>query len=245
MTTRFSSIGLALATAFLAGSVANAKTLEEVKAKIHAKVSGYKTLQYKVKMESDMSMPQMSVKSTVDMAGAYMKKGDKILSRIEQQSVNVQSSGGTEQKTETTALMVSDGEFNYTYTENMGAKQAAKQRVDPEIQHNPFDATKMFKQLEETFVLKLLPSETINGKHAQVIEMTAKDEAMRAFMGRRVSYFDQGTGIEVKVLQYDAKGKVTSTTTLTDVKIDGDISLDRFVFTAPPGVEVIDQTQQP
>lgn len=242
MTMRMHGWVSALAAALLVGSAARAETLEEVKKQLGEKFAGHKTVQYKVKMQSDQSVMGMSMKSTVDAIGAMARKGDKVLSRVEQESVSIRKMGDEEQKTESKSLTISDGEYTYTLMENTGQQQAVKQKIDPETQASMFDPAKMLEQFEEAYLLKLLPAESVNGKPAHVIEMTPKDENMREYMGRSVLYFDQESGLGVKTLTYNNDGKVTGTTEMTDIKINADVSPDMFVFKAPPGVEVVEQT---
>lgn len=96
--------------------------------------------------------------------------------------------------------------------------------------------------MEKVYTLKLLPDETVDGKPCYVIEMTPASPAMRATMGRMVSYYVKKTGLSIKGVSYDTKGKVSSTTITTDVKVDEKIDPSQFVFKAPAGVTVQDMT---
>ncbi len=57
-------------------------------------------------------------------------------------------------------------------------------------------------------------------------------------------YFDKATGVMVKSVSKNVAGKVTMESLTTDLKVNSSISADRFVFTAPEGVEVMDLTKQ-
>lgn len=240
MKARTVSAILACAVIAMATRGLRADTLEQVKKKIHDKVSSYKTLSYKAKTTTDSEV----MKSDLDMTCEYMRKGDKVLARIEQKGKMIQNMGGSQQKMDTSSLTIFDGSFNYTYSEMMGQKSAFKQKLNPEINPSPFNANAAFAQSEKIYNMKLLPDETVNGKPAFAIEMTMKDETMRQHVGRTVTYYDKGTGICLKSVTIDPKGgKPSSTMIVTDIKIDPSISPDRFVFKAPPGVEVMDMTK--
>lgn len=239
---RTKTLAAILACAVIANAVprAEAESLDDVKKKLHDKVSSYKSLSYKMKTTNDT--PQM--KSTIDMTCEYMRKGDEVLGRTEQDAKTTTNMGGKEQKMDTKTLMIYDGKFNYIYSEMMGQKSAIKQKVASKDQTTPFDPMLSFKLSEQSFKLKLLPDETVNGKPAYAIEMTPKDDAMREYVGRTVTYYDKSNGIFLKSVSYDAKtSKPSGTTIVTDVKIDPSISPDRFVFKTPAGVELQDMTK--
>ncbi len=63
-------------------------------------------------------------------------------------------------------------------------------------------------------------------------------------MATKLTWYDKSTGVCLKSVSKDDKGKVVSTSVTTDVKIDPSIAADRFVFKAPDGVAVSDMTQQ-
>lgn len=120
MATRTLSRALALALAGTAVSAAGAETLDEVKKKIHDKLSGYKTLQYKMQTKTNMVTDQMTMKSTMDMTAVFMLKDGKVLSRLESKTKGISKFGEMEQKMDSTSLMINDGEFLYTLMDMMG-----------------------------------------------------------------------------------------------------------------------------
>lgn len=235
---------LMLSLVLAAAPSVQAESLEDVKKAITSKYKAYKTLQFKMKMTNNMEMSGMSMKLDADMAVEYERKDEKtVLSRTETKSKNIQKMGENEVKTESTTLSVSDGKIIWMMMDNAGEKTVTKSKVDPN-QQDVFDHDKLFKQMEEMYSLKLLPDETIDGKPCHVIEMTPKQEMMKQMTSKMVQYYDKKTGIGMKTLTYDPKGKVTGTTITTDVKIDEKISPDRFTYTPPAGVQVIDQTKE-
>ncbi|MBE7506960.1 MAG: outer membrane lipoprotein carrier protein LolA [Planctomycetia bacterium] len=226
---------------FCAGQV-RAETIEDVKQKIHAKVSSYKSLEYRAIFTIDVNMPQMSMKSTTEQTAQYVNNGDKILGRLETTSKSEQKMGDQASKTESKTVDISDGQFAYTVSETDGTKSASKRKADLTKELSPFNAQASFKLMEEQFTIKLLPDETVDGKAAWVLEMKAKDPAQSALVGRTLSYYDKESGISVKSMSFDPSGKPTTTSMTKDIKINSTINPDRFVFKAPPGVNVVDTT---
>lgn len=237
---------LALSSVVLVfGSAARADSLEEAKQKIHDKVSSYKSIEYKAYAKSEMTMPQMSMKSTTEQFAQYVNKGDKILGRSETKISSEQKMGEQSSKTAQTVTDISDGEFAYSVTDADGTKSAAKRKAEMNKELSPFNAMGMFKLMEENFAITLMPDETVDGKSAWVFELKPKNPAQAAVMGRTLSYFDKDSGISVKSVSYDPNGKPINTSVTKDIKINSNISPDRFVFKAPPGVEVVDTTKMP
>ena len=233
------SIALVL---FCIGQV-RAETIEDVKQKIHAKVSSYKSLEYKAILSIDVNLPQMSMKTTTEQTAQYQNNGEKVLGRLETSIKSEQKMGDQASKTESKSVDISDGQFAYTVTEADGTKSASKRKADLTKDLSPFNAQASFKLMEEHFAIKLLPDETVDGKAAWVLEMKSKNPAELALMGRTLSYYDKETGISVKSMSFDPSGKPTTTSVTKDIKINSAINPDQFVFKAPPGVDVVDTTK--
>ncbi len=224
-----------------------AETLESVEKKIAEEVGKYKTLQYSMHMVSDMALgEQMSTKTSSDGQTQAMRKGDKVLSRMDSKSRMTTKMGDQPPQTqEVSSLMVNDGEYMYTLTEAAGQKMAHKSKPDPKMAGvDPLDTKKSFDTMRKDYNLKLLPDQAVDGKDCWVIEATPKDtKDPNMPIGRTVSFYEKKTGLPVKSVSYDKAGKVASTMTISDVKVNADIAAERFVFKAPPGVEVMDMTK--
>ena len=104
--------------------------------------------------------------------------------------------------------------------------EAEKPDVDP------------FKIWRTTSDLKVLPDSSSDGRAAWVIEATPKPD--QAGQGKTVIHYDKESGQMIKMITYTPDGKPMATMTYTDIKVNDKISPDRFVFKAPPGVEVQD-----
>lgn len=234
------SIGL-----ILAGSLtAVADTIESVEKAIIEKTAKHTSFQGKTSSTQDMLAGEMKFTSKGDMAYEFMKKGDKWLYRSEGRTKSTTVMSGQEQKSDSTVLMICDGEFLYTLTDNDGQKMAMKTRAPD--QNIMVTNKAYFDNLRKDFDLKLLPDETIDGKSTWVIEATNKQaKSMPAgTLTTMLNYFDKDSGLTIRTIGKDSTGKTVMTTNTTDIKINPTIAADRFVFKAPEGVQIMDVTQQ-
>ncbi|MCB9852149.1 MAG: outer membrane lipoprotein carrier protein LolA [Phycisphaerales bacterium] len=213
----------------------NSEKLKEIQKKISERAAKHHSVQYKMNMSMDMSQAGMSIKSNTDATFKYMKKDDKMLVRQESTSVTEMKGNGMDQKTETKGTSVVDGEYSWSYSESQMGKTATKQKVRKQEQE-PFDPSVGWDQFDVTPIA----DEKVGDKTCWVLEMTPKNPMMKAQMSKSVSYYDQATGLPVKQVAYTADGKVMSTMTVTDIKIDEKIDPKEFVFTPPAGVTVQD-----
>jgi hypothetical protein len=135
--------------------------------------------------------------------------------------------------------MINDGEFTYGYSVTDGKKMAYKSKTTGDWDQSPFEIWR------KEWDLKLLSDESVDGASCYVIEATPKpgsDTAAGGASGKMVFQYRKDCGLNVKMVSYDKDGKVTFTSSSTDVKVNPNLSDDRFVFKAPAGVEVQDMT---
>ncbi len=228
-------------TALLAFAVtAQAETLKEVQDKIQDIVSKYKTVQFKMKMTSEMNMAGSVSKTNSDSDVQAAKKGDVVVSRVQTKMKTVASMAGQEFKTDMESLAICDGKVMWNITESP-QKQIAKMKYDPN-QHSYFNPKDSWKAMESHFDMKLMPDETIDGKSCWTISMEPKDATMKAVQSKSVSYYDKKTGMSPKTITFGPDGKKAGEITMTDIKIDADIPSDRFTYTPPAGAKVEDMT---
>jgi len=213
LTTMIIAVGLAGL-----GRAAAADTLESVEKQLLEKWGQVQTMSAKVTIEG--VMPNMTANGAYEL----MKKGDKSLFRME-------LSFG-EQVSQT---MIGDGDFVYGVMERMGQTQALKAKPDDA---QAMDAGSQLRALRKTHELKLLPDQSIDGQTTCVIEATPKEPGG----GKTITHFAKETGIMLRVITQDATGDPAWTMTMSDVKTNAKIDPSRFVFTAPPGVQVMDMT---
>jgi outer membrane lipoprotein-sorting protein len=228
------------AALMIAAAPASAETFDAVKKKIHDRTSRMKSLSYKSHFETQFQTPEMTIKSVNDQTAQFMRQGDKVLTRIDVTSNTTQKLGDREEKIPSTMMTVTDGEYQYTYSESGGQKSAYRQKIDPATQINVFDGNKLFADMEKNFNIKVLPDGTVDGRSCFVLELTPKDPTTIQGISKTVSFFDKDDGIIRKSDTYDKDGKITTRSTTTDVKVDAAIPPEQFKFKAPPGVTVQD-----
>ncbi len=222
-----------------------AETLESVQKKIADLTGKYKTLQYNVHMASE-GMPGEGMPGKMVMDGQFqaMRKGDKTLSRMDAKTRMTTKMGGKDEAGDISSLTIVDGEFIYTVMDQGGQKMATKSKVEAKAGSDPLDSKQAFEALDKDFNLKILPDQSVDGKEAWGIEATPKDTKNPNMpLVKMVTCYDKKTGLPLKSVGYDKEGKAVNTTLISDVKVNSPIPAERFVFKAPPGVEVMDMTK--
>lgn len=214
-----------------------ADNLEQIEAAMKKNWESFKSLSMDTDMVMDQSTPQFSFKNVSSGTTEMVKDGTKWKMRSESKGTMVQNFGGQETKTASNTLMVSDGETMYTLTESNGVKQAYKMKVPP---GQDYAGDGWVKTMRATYNLKVLPDEAVDGANCWVLEATPKEA--NAAQGVSTFYFTKDTGMMVKSVTKGPDGKVLSTMTSKNIKVNPSIAADRFVFTAPPGVTVVDQS---
>ncbi|MBU0717601.1 MAG: hypothetical protein KJ749_05070 [Planctomycetes bacterium] len=207
------------------------ETLESVEKKIVGNWT--KLTSMSAKTTTEMIHPSMSMKSEGTLE--YLSQDGKELFRLEMK-VDQEMAG---QKTQGTITSVADGEFVYNVTDMMGQTMAIKQKGDS-FQNFP-GGRQMFDNLREKNTLQLLPDEKLGDQVTYVIEVKPK-EASPSPMARMKLFFAKDTGMVVKMMAFDSGEQPMMTATYHDVTLNPKISPDRFVFTAPEGVQVMDMT---
>lgn len=233
-------IRIAVSTVFLfAPALAiGADTLESVEKTIIARSRDVSSLQFDMKTVADYSSAQFSFTQNSQGRYEYLKKGDKMLYRIESKDRSVTKTGETEKATDSATTIIFDGSFLYSLRDTDGKKSATKQKAP---NSGWFADQAYFDTMKRSYDLKLLPDETVEGRAVYVIE--AKGKAVGAPPTSTIMYHDKETGLAIKTVTKDGSGKVTSTSTFSNLNINPPISPDRFTFELPPGVELVDLTQ--
>ena len=235
---------LALATVALGlGAAAVAEDLETVEKKIATEWKKHKSLSAKLTMTHRSEARGAIMSGKGEGTFELQRTGDKVLLRVELKNTMTHKMGEQEQTMEQPMTTIVDGEFAYTVTEVMGQKMAMKSKIDPTMSGDP---NALFGDLREKNTLKLLPEETIDGEKVFVIEATPKQKPTTPGVpSKTVIHISQKTGCLVKLTAFTADDKPMMTMAYTDRKIDPKIDPERFKFTAPAGVQVIDQTGSP
>lgn len=235
---RQETLRAALAGLFVVGLAAqlNAASLEEIEKQIVAAAEKIQSYTADTTMVMDMDQPGMSVKSIGKGIMEYMRKGDKALMRIENESSTTTKLGEQEQKLERKELTVMDGEFAYTLTDDGTRKSATKMKLDPT--HRQVASKEMFEVLKKDADVKALDDEKIDGTDCYVLEITPKQKV--AAGGKTKQWYAKETGILIKTITMTPDGKPMHTMIVSNIKMNPKIDAERFTFKAPEGVEVVD-----
>jgi outer membrane lipoprotein-sorting protein len=231
----------AVVVAALYTGTVHAETIEEVIEKLATAQTEVKSYSAKTKHMQDMDLGDGNkMKSQTEGTYYWMKKGDKFMFRTDMSGTSENTFGGQTVKSTDKTTSVCDGDHMYTLSEQDGQKHAMKAEVPPGT--GDMDVRSSFSEMRMEQDLKVLPDETVDGMDCFVIEATPKAEEPDNPITRYVMYFDKKTGISPKSVFYDKAGKVAGEVTSTDVKVNVDIDPEKFVFKAPPGVEVMDMS---
>jgi len=223
-------------------AAAQAETIEDVQKAIADKAAACKSISYKTHSDIDTTNGDMKYVAVSDMTFEAMRKGEKWLYRSEGKTKSTTTMSGQETKQDITSLMVQDGQFYWILTD-MGTQKTCMKNVPNNDFSVIIDKT-MWEEMNKTFAFKLVGDESQDGKACWAVESTPKDATKTGNLGKTMTWYDKSTGVAIKSIAKDDKGKVMSTSVTTDVKIDASIPEDRFTFKAPAGVEVMDRTQQ-
>lgn len=235
MNSRVSLIATVVLGLTLAAATVSAETVEEVGKKISAASEKLNSFSAKIKVVTEMNQEGFSMVGTTEGTIELLRKGDYFLTRNEQKGVTQTTVGGNVTKQESSVLVIGDGTFTYTVSENAGTKSAQKYKMEkPDV--DPF------KVLRTTSDLKVIPDSSSDGQAAWVIEATPKGD-QAATQGKTILHFHKDSGQMIKMITIMPDGKPMNTMTYSDIKMNDKISPDRFVFTAPTGVEVQDMTK--
>ncbi|MCH8148440.1 MAG: outer membrane lipoprotein carrier protein LolA [Planctomycetes bacterium] len=229
-----------LAPLAMFAGVAYGDTLESVEKAIIEQGKTIRSMSWKSTSVSDIVSDTMTIHSESETLYEFMTKGEKQLFRNETSYTNVTDISGTKTTSKGTSLSVGDGEFNYVHSVNDGMESVMKMRATPQaggaIQQSYFDT------MAKTYNLELMPDAKVGSHSVYVIRAVLKNPSPMA-AAEQFLYFDKATGMMIKMVGKDSAGKVMMETLTTDLKINSSISADRFVFTAPEGVQVMDMTQ--
>lgn len=223
-------------------ATAQAETIEDVQKAIADKAAACKSISCKTHSDIDTTTGEMKYVAVSDMTFEAMRKGDKWLYRSEGKTKSTTTMSGQETKQDMTMLMVQDGQFSWILTD-MGTQKTCMKNVANNDMTVLVDK-KTWEQLNKDFNFKLIGDESQDGKACWAVEATPKDASKVGNLSKTMTWYDKSTGVALKSIAKDDKGKVMSTSVTTDVKVDGSIAETRFTFKAPEGVQVMDMTQQ-
>lgn len=212
--------------AMLPAAVQAGETLESVAKQIEGVGSKLKSMSAKQSVEVNTVTADIKMESHTSGKYEFVRKGDDTLWRLESETSSVTTVAGNTVKMDQKATMICDGKFIYTISETMGQKSATKnavQKKDTSVAGKGF-----FDTLGKDYTLKLLPDDKVNGKEAFVVEAVPKSKGAEVSLGRMHLFIQKDCGIVVKTMMFDTTGKPMTTVMMSDVKINPEISGERF-----------------
>jgi len=133
--------------------------------------------------------------------------------------------------------VIYDGEFAWTVRKAQDGRQiVAKQR--PDAMEGTPGGKDTFKQLRESFELKRLPDQVIEGKDSFVIESTPKQPAGRG-IARYNFAFAKDSGILFKTVRFNKEGDEVNEIHFTDVKLNSELDPTLFIPKFDPETQEI------
>ncbi len=216
---------------------ASADRIDEIEKELTQAHGKLKSFTAKIRSSSTYDMGEEgSSKSDDKGTHEWMRQGETVLFRIETVGREVEKTEGQERVSKTKSTNVCDGKYLYVLSDFDGEKSAIKTEAD---QRPGGDLAMIFEGLRAEYKLKVLADDSVNGQSCYVIEGTATKKLDNPIT-RQLAYFSKEMGIAVKMIGYNADGKVVFSSDTTDIKVNVAISPDRFKFETPAGVTVAD-----
>lgn len=213
--------------------------LESVQKKIIEAWTRHKSLTAKMTMSSRLAVGDTTVTATGDGTYEFLRHEGKLLSRMDLKSTAIQKSDEQENKLDQHMLMISDGDISHTLIEIAGAdSRVVKSAVAPNQKGDP---KALFEFLRRQGAVAVSPEDTLEGRKVYVIEVIFRETPPFSPVKQRLS-FDQESGFLVRIVGLGEGDLPMSTMTYSDIKVNVPIDPERFKFTIPEGVEVIDET---
>lgn len=222
------------------GALAQAEDdLETVEQKIVDAWRQHKSLTAKMTVSSRIAIGETTIEGAGEGTYEFLKHGGKFLTRLELNSTTVQKMDTEEHRLDEHMLAVSDGDVSHTLVAVAGGEaRVVKSKVSPQQMGDP---RMLLAQLRRDGAVALLPEETLDGRKVYVLEVIPRKTTPYSPAKQRVS-FDQESGFVVRIVGLGEDDLPMTSMAYNDIKVDVPINLERFKFTAPEGVEVIDET---
>lgn len=185
----------------------------------------------------DGSTAKAEIKRRVE----WTRKDDGFLYRADSTARTTHTYGDKSTTEETTATTVSDSVHVVTISDRRGEKTATKRKAD--VTNTP-DIRAMLDELRKDQVLKRLPDVIVGHDDCYAIQVVPKNRE-GSDINHTMIYFRKDIGLDVRTVVYDKNNKPIYTSTTTDIRLNPDLSPDRFVVVLPDGVKLVDLTGRP
>jgi len=209
---------------------------EAVIKELNGKRAGLKSMTAKVKMSTAQSTGHAA--AVTESAGTYelIRKEGKTSFRMDLKMVTTLEINGKKSTIPSSTLSLGDGSTVYTLSDQAGTRLVTKTNAD---YAPPFEFESVFAKIREDHRFSVLPDQSVDGQVVYVLQATPQTPSPIA---KQLFYLAKETGDMLKQELYALNDKVFTTILFSDIKHNGDIPADRFVFKAPRGVKIIDLT---
>lgn len=167
---------------------------------------------------------------------------EKTLVRMDMTNTSLRSGeDGVKQDTRT-SMSISDGHAVHTLVELEAQRWNAFK-----VRHqgsDTFDVKEIVQFLEAEHNVKALEGADVDGTPTIVVEAEPKVVAQAMEIRRRTYFFAKNSGLLLQRLGYDASGNQREKFRILDMKLGQPIPDERFEFSTPEGVEIVDMTAQ-
>jgi outer membrane lipoprotein-sorting protein len=231
---------MTLALMIATTAAARGETLEAIEKKLIASAEKVTSMSATQIMKSQFDTGGGKMTNDSNGTFEFVRKSGKLMFRAESKNVSVMNVSGQTMRNETRSLTVGDGQFVWSQTDTGEQKMVTKSKMPKEASN--LISKGYFDNLRRDNDIKVLPDATVDGKSTYVVEVSPKTKGPQSTT--TTSYYLKDTGILVKSVTSDAAGKPMTTLTYSDIKVNTSIPADRFVFKAPPGVQVMDMTEK-
>jgi len=133
-------------------------------------------------------------------------------------------------------LVLSDGEFRWTYTPGTNTVMKTKLPKTPEITKSDY-LTLIGISLNDSNV-SLLGVEEIDNRETYLLKASPKETVESAAQYYAKVWVDKETWMPLKYEMYDNSGNRTAKTEIWDLKVNSGIPDSEFVFNIPEGAEI-------
>lgn len=215
------------------GRAEDAPTLTTVEEQLIARWSAVQSLSGRMTVDSVVTLPNGS--SSIKSEGTYelVKDGTQRFMRWEMCTKSRSVIDEKETLSESTNLTVTDGAEIQGLVERGDRKMAVKLEWDETLHLDP---AALMNNLRAYADVKYIGEDKIDGQTVQVIEGRSHDGANP--IARTVFAFAKDTGLLLRKSAYSADERTHTIQELSEVKLNGDIPRERFVFVIPEGAQL-------
>ena len=218
-------------------------TLQDVESSILNLVEKQRSFTANVRMEVDVQEEDFQIRSTKTGTYEFAKKDRNSLYRQELEVNGIQRIDDEEMQFKHKEVVVCNGRHIYTLIDDAGQKSATMVGAQSSPPSRVDRA--LFTRWHAAYHLKLLADENVEGIPAWVIEAKPKSAGVEALPAKTLYHFSRADGIMIRRVQFDDQGKMTESTTFSNVRLNPELDEKRFEFTPPEGVEILDLTRDP